>query len=390
MLGCHCSEASQSREGEAINLGDEMKSRAKATACVTVLLGALLTLSGCSTLPYEKGAIWCNEPLIYDPPDRRHFDKRHLDVARHGYIYALAGAHVLQGESDEDKHHFFGLPDRLKREGPTQDDPSTGFSVATYKLYKHKDDAKPEQIIIAFKGSDDRVDWIFANLLFDRRQYDQARAFTAMIYKEFPDTPIIVTGYSLGGALAGHVTKHQDTKALIAQAWLFNPSPKLYTNNKYDKRIWVGALRGEVLGPVRSKVMQALWPGINRIGAPSNQDAQDYYLISSFTVGGHYRWVLARNILFVADYAHLQNPIGPVDPARLNEPLDIIKLSNFKACEREMAWRKEVEARKGKAASFAISSEVESQDQRALEIDNEQDSAEPEAKDDIAAVGTAL
>lgn len=341
---------------------------------------ALAVLSGCSTLSYEKGAIWCNEPLVYVPPEARHFDDRHLDVARRGYMYALAGAHVLQGNTEEDKHHWFGLPPRLQREGPVQDDRSTGFSAATYKLYKNAGDADPEQIIIAFKGSDDRVDWIFVNLLFDQRQYEQARDFTKRIKQEYPTTPIIVTGFSLGGALAGHVTKHEETTALVTQAWLFNPSPKLYTHNRYDKRIWVGALRGEILNPVRSRAMQFIWPGVNRIGAPASQDAQDYYLISSFTVGGHYRWVLTRNILFVADYAHLQNSKGPVDPARLNEPREIIKLSKFTACDREIAWRKEMEARKGAAASFGVRSEVEAQEERAIDLDNEQAAAPPEEK----------
>ena len=61
------------------------------------------------------------------------------------------------------------------------------------------------------------------------------------------------------------------------------------------------------------------------------------YLISAFPIYGHYRWALARNILFVADYAHLQNPVGPVDPARINEPREIVEASFFKASEREAA-----------------------------------------------------
>ena len=107
-----------------------MKASAKTTMSLTACLVACMTLSGCKTLPYEKGAIWCNEPLVYVPPDRRHFDDRPLDVARRGYMYALAGAHVLQSDTPEDKQHYFGLPPRLKREGPTQDDPSSGFSAS--------------------------------------------------------------------------------------------------------------------------------------------------------------------------------------------------------------------------------------------------------------------
>ena len=88
--------------------------------------------------------------------------------------------------------------------------------------------------------------------------------------------------------------------------------------------------------------MELLWPGINRIGAPWQQNAQDYYLLSAFPIYCHYRWALTRNILFVADYAHLQNPIGPVNAVRAREPREIIEKSSFKACERETAWRNHV------------------------------------------------
>ena len=66
------------------------------------------------------------------------------------------------------------------------------------------------------------------------------------------------------------------TRSLVAEAWLFNPSPKLYASDKYDKRIWVGELRGEALQLIWSRPLELFWPGINRIGAPWQQNAQDY------------------------------------------------------------------------------------------------------------------
>ena len=106
----------------------------------------------------------------------------------------------------------------------------------------------------------------------------------------------MVTGFSLGGALAAHVTKDKRTRRLVTQAWLFNPSPKTYADNRYDKRIWIGTLRGEALHLLRNRFMETVWPGIRRIGAPSDQDAEDYYLISAFPIYGHYRWALTRNM----------------------------------------------------------------------------------------------
>lgn len=300
---------------------------------------SVVLLGGCSTVPYEKGAIWCNEPLKYEPGV--HFDRPHLDVARHGYLYALAGAYVLQNNSDEDRDHWFELPARMKEvDRPPRD--SSGFEVRTFELRSKPEDAEPVEVIVAFAGSNDSEDWISTNLFFSRSQYELASDYVEKKSKQYSGKRLVVTGFSLGAALAGHVAKSDRTGPLVSEAWLFNPSPKLYANDKYDKRIWVGALRGEALHIIRSRPFEMFWPGINRIGAPWQQNAQDYYLISAFPIYGHYRWALARNILFVADYAHLQNSIGPVDPLRVKEPREILEASKFKACERETAWRNHV------------------------------------------------
>lgn len=299
----------------------------------------LLVLGGCSTVPYEKGAIWCNEPLKYEPGV--HFDRPHLEVARRGYIYALAAAYVLQTNSDEDQDHWFALPLRLKEIDRPARDPS-GFEVRTFALHDNPGDANPSEIVVAYTGSNDSSDWVLTNLFFSRTQYDLAKDYLVAIARKFPGKRIVVTGFSLGAGLAGHVTKDPRTSALVSEAWLFNPSSKLYAHDGYDKRIWIGALRGEALRMIRSRPFELLWPGINRIGAPWQQNAQDYYLISAFPIYGHYRWSLTRNILFVADYAHLQDPIGPVDARRAREPREILEDSRFKACEKEAAWRQHV------------------------------------------------
>lgn len=317
--------------------------------------GILLLLGACSTVPYERGAIWCNEPLTYEPGV--HFDDTHLQVARRGYLYALAAAYVLQNNSDEDEDHWFALPARMKEADRPQRH-SSGFEVRTFEVRSRPGDTEPiQEVVVAFTGSNDSADWLLTNLFFSRSQYDLASAYVEATARRYPGKRIVVTGFSLGGALAGHVTKSARTASLVSEAWLFNPSPKLYANDNYDKRIWVGALRGEALRIIRSRPFELLWPGINRIGAPWQQNAQDYYLISAFPIYGHYRWALARNILFVADYAHLQNPIGPLDPQRAMEPREIIAASKFKACERESAWRNHV-LRSQKAAQEKVTDAI--------------------------------
>lgn len=303
-------------------------------------LGLVLLVTGCGTwTKYEKGAIWCNEPLKYGPGV--HFDEPHLEVARRGYIYVLAAALALQQDDVEGREHWFNPPARMKlADKPARDD--SGFEVQTFELREEPTDAKPTEVIIAFAGSNDSADWIWTNLFSSRRQFDLARRYVSNIAARYPDAKLVVTGFSLGGALSAHVTKHLETQHMITQAWLFNPSPKFYGPGNYDKRIWIGALRGEILHLLRSDIMEALWPGISPLGAPWQQDAQDYYLLSAFPIYGHFRWALARNVLFVADYAHLQNSLGPVNPARAREPREILEASRFKACDLEKKWKDRV------------------------------------------------
>jgi len=319
----------------------------------------VVLFGGCSfidTVPYEKGAIWCNEPLKYD--HGVPFDKTHLDVARYGYIYALAGAYVLQDNLDEDKDHWFVLPPRMKEvDRPQRDD--SGFEVRTFELRHDLSDPEPSEIIVAYTGSNDSADWAWTNLWFDQTQYKLARSYLLNTVKKYPGKQIVVTGYSLGAGLAGHVTKHEDTAPWVSQAWLFNPSPKIYANDRREKKISVGALRGELLGKIRSRPFEWFWPGVNRIGAPWDQNAQDYYLISAFPIYGHYRWALARNILFVADFAHLQDPAGsgPADPRHRLEPRQILESSQFKACEHDTAARNKVLNGQGDAQKKATGQE---------------------------------
>lgn len=292
-----------------------------------------LFIGGCSTNgslkkgPYGAyGEVWCPEPFIRD--QKTPFDETHLHVAENGYIYALAGALVLQKETPEDKAHYFHSPSHLvKVHAPARH--SSGFEVATFKLYSvDNTTGNASELVIAFTGSNDSADWISTNLLFSKTQYDLAREYVKKMHKKYPNLPITVTGYSLGGGLAVHVTKNAETSSLIDKTWAFNPSPKIYAHGDTDHRIWVAAVRGEALHTMRSWFWR-FWPGVSNIGSPSNQTATDYYLVKANPVYGHFRWVLARNMLHAADYS-----IYKRDHKSNNEPLAILRESHFDACSK--------------------------------------------------------
>ncbi|MGM8898958.1 MULTISPECIES: alpha/beta hydrolase family protein [unclassified Psychrobacter] len=299
---------------------------------IVMLVSALL--SGCSTLGKittnsEKGRyFWCNDRYLHklDSP----FGKEHLKVAERGYIYALASSLVLQGQdkiTQESKDHFFQIPSYLEVHHWPKSDKS-GFGVGTFKLYETSDKIKLKEIIIAFTGSNQKRDWIFTNLLFSKKQYKLAEEYVLQIAEANPNTRIVVAGYSLGAGLAVHVTKKDSTKYKIAEAWALNPSPKTYTHGKSDNKIWLASTDNEVLKIVRSPFFHR-WPGVDNIGAPEDQTAEEYNLIRSMGIYSHYRWVLTRNMLWVADLS-----IYNRTKADMTEPLKIIKNSSFKSCQQ--------------------------------------------------------
>ncbi len=291
-----------------------------------IVILALIFLSSCS-LKYadrEHGKIWCNDRYLnkLDTP----FSDKELAVAERGYIYALAGVLVLQDSQQESKDHYFPTPSRLKLiDNPKRD--FSGFEVGTFKLYETEDRENIKEIIIAFTGSNDSADWLWSNLLFSKKQYRLAEKYVLKIIEQYPNSKIVLAGYSLGGGLAVHVAKNPSIKEYISEVWALNPSPKIYASGEEDKKIWLAAVRGEALAKMRKPLFYN-WPGVNNIGAPAEQTADDFYLVKSTSIYGHFRWVLARNMLHAADLS-----IYKRTKAEKTEPLMILKSSSFKSCE---------------------------------------------------------
>ena len=274
----------------------------------------------------EQGLVWCNTRYL-DKQDRP-FDEKHLQVASRGYMYAVAGALILQRDDEEGKAHHFSMPGRMvEADRPPRD--QSGFEVATYELYTTPSREDLKEIIIAFSGANDKSDWVNTNFGFSKEQFKLAREYVTRIANtgRYKGIPLVVTGYSLGGGLAVHVTRHPDTSAYITEAWALNPSPKTYANGDIDKRIWLAAVDYEALRVLRTGIFRAL-PGVEKIGVPESQTADRYYLISTNPINAHFRWVLARNMLHVADLALMDKN----NPDKGTEPLEILSQSSFSAC----------------------------------------------------------
>jgi len=291
-----------------------------------VIVMAALIFGGCASGYGEWGqATWCNKRFLQNREDVPVADPKHLRFAKEGYLYAVAGALVLQQADKEGNDYHFETPSGLR----LIDDPpqgTYGFDVKAFDVLEDPNTLESKEVIIAFVGSNDWSDWIWTNFLFSQQQHESARAYVKSIAERRQGKRIVVTGYSLGGALAVHVTKHEETKKLVSQAWVFNPSPKTWVSGELDKRIWLGAAKGEFLSSIRSPFFTFL-PGINKIGSPEPQTAEGFYLIKTSGIYGHFRWVLARNMLHFADYAMAPNNTPPSTP-----PLEILRQSRFRIC----------------------------------------------------------
>lgn len=301
-----------------------------------IVILVLSLLSSCSmidafTTKREKGLFWCNERYLHEmefPPFAKE-PLKHLEVAEKGYIYALAASLSLQDEraTKDTTSHFFATPPYLEKYKPLERDKS-GFDVVSFKLYETSDKKNLKEIIIAFAGSNQKRDWVFTNLLASKKQYKLAREYVTRIAEANPNTTIVVAGYSLGAGLAVHVIKDPSTKEYISEAWAFNPSPKIYAHGEEDENIWLASTGNEMLKKVRRPFFHK-WPGVDNIGAPEDQTAEEYNRIKSRTIYSHYRWVLTRNMLWAADLS-----IYNRTKAEMTEPLKIIKNSSFESCKQ--------------------------------------------------------
>lgn len=224
----------------------------------------------------------------------------HFKIAHRAYIYAVAGSLALQMAEDEPSDYQLAAPRSLKLI-PELDRSAkgglSGFQAATFMYNPASSDAgvPQQQIIVAFTGTNEGKDWFKHNLAPFPNQFDLARGYLKAVEKHFGrDKQVVVTGFSLGGGLASHVLRHDETRALVKEAWLFNTSPRdgLRTDEHSDVySIWA---KGEILNDLRKIFFK------ERMGAPELQ-YEEYSLISASSVWLHARWNLTRQLLWLAD-----------------------------------------------------------------------------------------
>ncbi|MFN3077869.1 MAG: lipase family protein [Alphaproteobacteria bacterium] len=104
---------------------------------------------------------------------------------------------------------------------PTFTDMKTGLAFDIFANDKTKD------IVVAFRGTDDLQDWISNLAIYKSPQYEQARYHFGELIKKFRGRQFMVTGHSLGGGLALHVS----ATFPAVKAVVFDSSPRVFDHS---------------------------------------------------------------------------------------------------------------------------------------------------------------
>lgn len=297
-------------------------------------------LGGCSIFQEKPNIYSCNIPWL--KVDSTQFEDDELIAARNGYMYVTAAALALQG--NEEKDHWIGIPERMK---PIQPDPfigTKGFQARAFLLYDKNDPDQIEALVVAYTGSqmDDLWnDWVLADIVGNKSQFIQARELLQKLIAEYPSVnKRILTGFSLGGALAAHVALHPDTSQYVSEVWTFNPSGRIndmrpkaekkavaYSDTR-DPRFWLVANHVEFVRYTRSSFSYKVF-GFDWIPAPYSQFVNKIELYPTNPIKGHFRYILFRDLLWAAELDARKHKIEQ------NEPLKILQNTHFSACSEK-------------------------------------------------------
>lgn len=100
---------------------------------------------------------------------------------------------------------------------------AVGKTLSSLQFDVWENTASPETII-AFKGTDERIDWLVGNLAAGISiPYKSAKKQVRLYMQKFPDRRVSLTGHSLGGGLALSVSVWEGLDAIV-----FNSSPRIF------------------------------------------------------------------------------------------------------------------------------------------------------------------
>ncbi len=147
-----------------------------------------------------------------------HYSMAQQQAAAQGAIYGLL-AHNAYTEKRRD---HFALPPGWDHEWAEGEKPCWGHDGLQYNVHEHRTRGRVDEVVVAFRGTDSKRDWLFGDIGGAQIKLVQREVFPAVLAR-YPGVKITTTGHSLGGGLALHC-------ALLhpgVSAFVFNTSPHI-------------------------------------------------------------------------------------------------------------------------------------------------------------------
>ena len=202
---------------------------------------------------------------------KKSIKKMTAQVAESMSIYAMMSANAYKKKNGRLRFNLKKLGwKQVDLNGKITNKPAKvhKFSGLAYNIYEKTGTNK---VVFAFRGTDGKNDYLWANLSIPpfNIQYRQARKAIKKYLNANKEKRIVATGHSLGGGLALSVSVRYGINAFT-----FDPSPRIFDGigNKHlpAKRVIIYQ-KGEILQLVRK-----LWKKDNEIVKKENVFVCDY------------------------------------------------------------------------------------------------------------------
>lgn len=282
---------------------------------ILALILLALTLSGCATFPEITQA---RSACVNQPGGWCSFTR---NAAEDSYIYAIAATNVYKDPDETFRFEGTSL-EHVSREELPKDVGDTGFDYEVYERYSRPKGPKDEPFerIIAFRGTDaSAADVVYGSLRPNQREH--AIEYFKKELARFPKTKRwILTGHSLGGALATEVSirvaDFNLEEGVTLHAYAFNVSPfYAYESGDFYPNRTIINTRGEVLRSLR-KFRPS--PAADMYVINCNPEAGSFSKHSIARLASCLTWIAAYHTAEAGTFIDL-NAQGPL-ATRINKP----------------------------------------------------------------------